>query len=86
MAEPWPGSCQVLIGPLASKQARKDSRTGEEEKEAGAVGGKREARGGRRGESAKNFAPNFVFHMTINTTQDRIGVNWTRVCKIFTML
>lgn len=53
-----------------------------EEKEAGAVEGNERRERGRREESAKNFAPNFVFQMNINTTQDRIGVNWTRVCKI----
>lgn len=39
-----------------------------------------------REECARDLAPMFAFHVRINTTEYRIGMNWTRVYKNFTIL
>lgn len=57
-----------------------------EEKKAKAVEGRGGGVKGEGGGNARNFTPISVFHMRINTTQDRIGMNWTRVYKNFTIL
>lgn len=51
-------------------------------------GGKRDRGEGRREgeECARNFAPIFAFHMRINTTEYRIGMNWTIRISLYSEL